>query len=340
LENTEHLNKSIAAKIVSDHLGRFSAVPQTYQKYWLQRGWSPEEATLKARERKLAGVRKTDKIKSPFGVEHWLSKINPNTGSYYTLEEAEYKRNSIRPIRKEYWMEKGYPVEEAEKLANVAKDKNNRNGNTRNSKYATRTLGYYLVRGYDEETAKRLLSEAQATFSLSELVKKHGHDEGTRRWKERQDKWQATLKAKTFEEQEEINQRKVYRNGLSSISLDLFQKLDCPGARWGKKSPTNLGEMMIKLNDNKSAMIDFSLGNKLIEFYGDYWHANPKKYPADYKIFAGKGKYCTAEEKWKLDEERHQSLIALGYELLIVWESDYKLDPIGTIEKCRNFLNS
>ena len=41
-----------------------------------------------------------------------------------TEEEADYKRNSIRPIRKEYWMERGYSEEDAEKKAKECKRSN------------------------------------------------------------------------------------------------------------------------------------------------------------------------------------------------------------------------
>ncbi|MBT9138363.1 MAG: hypothetical protein DDT31_00921 [Syntrophomonadaceae bacterium] len=49
------LTKGIAHKLVADSFGRLLAVPQTSEKYWLQRGWSPEDAILKSRERKLSG---------------------------------------------------------------------------------------------------------------------------------------------------------------------------------------------------------------------------------------------------------------------------------------------
>jgi hypothetical protein len=341
LQATPELTKGTASKIVSEHLGRLAAVPQTSEQYWIQRGWSAEEAILKARERKLAGVRKTNNIKSPFSMRHWLEKINPNTGQLFTDEEAEYKRNSLRPIRKEYWLEKGHPEAEAVQLAAQAKDRNNRNSGTKGSTYALRTIGYYQVRGYTEAEAAVLVADAQATFSLKKLIKKHGEEEGQRRWQARQDRWQATLNAKSHEEQEDINRRKIWKAGsMSKISLALFEKIDCPGARWGKKTETNQGEMMITLSEKKRVMIDFSLGTKLIEFYGDYWHANPKKYSSTDIIITRKAGPIAGGLIWKLDEERKQALEALGYELHIVWENDFKTNPEKVIQECKNFLNS
>ncbi|WP_407308185.1 hypothetical protein [Acinetobacter sp.] len=341
LESISELNKGVASTCVSNQLGRLSPVPQTSEKYWLQRGWTAEEAILKGRERKLAGVRKTDNILSPFGRERWLVKINPNTGVFYTVEEADRERNSLRPIRKEYWLARGKSEDEAVEQAKEAKDKNNRNGGTKDSKYAQRTIGYYIVRGHTQEEAEKLLAEAQATFSLEKLVKKYGEEEGKRRWKERQDKWQKTLNDKPFEEQEAINQKKTYKKGQSTISKKLFTQIHQSGARWGKKSEDNSGEMMVVLSEKKKAMIDFSLGNKLIEFYGDYWHANPKKYKSGDKIYqGGTRKYTLVENKWEEDFKREARLKELGYELHIVWEDDFRKNPEKVIKECKNFLNS
>lgn len=340
LAATDSLTKGIASKIVSDNLGRLTAVPQTSEKYWVQRGWPTDEALLKSRERKLAGVRKTENIKSPFGREHWLEKINPATGQLYTIKEADNHRNSLRPIRKEYWLAKGHSEEESVQLAKAAKDKNNRNGGTRDSKYAQRTIGYYLVRGHSQIEATTMLAEAQATFSLEKLINKHGEEEGKRRWQERQDKWQNTLNLKSFEEQEDINRRKIYRSGMSNASSQLFEKIDRQGARWGKKTETNLGEMMVTVSGKKRFMIDFAYGGKLIEFYGDYWHANPNKYADDAVIFCGKGRLVKAHEKWEMDKKRQDFLKDLGLSLLIVWEHDFKTNPEKVIQECKIFLNS
>lgn len=59
--------------------------------------------------------------------------------------------------------------------------------------------------------------------------------------------------------------------------------------------------------------------NIIFEFYGDYWHANPKKYKAEDKI-----KDKTAKEIWEHDRKREEALCKLGFKVIIVWESDYK----------------
>lgn len=60
--------------------------------------------------------------------------------------------------------------------------------------------------------------------------------------------------------------------------------------------------------------------NLVIEIYGDFWHANPKKYkPSDiFCCFDGKR---TAEEIWNKDEERKRIFLEKGYNFLEIWEN-------------------
>jgi hypothetical protein len=61
--------------------------------------------------------------------------------------------------------------------------------------------------------------------------------------------------------------------------------------------------------------------NRIIELYGTYWHADPRKYTADYFNKATK---LTAKEMWNRDEKRNSFLKSLGYKIDVVWELDTK----------------
>ena len=173
----------------------FPSVPPMSIDYWLARGYSNDEAIVQQFE-----YRKSKKKVSPFSLEHWLKKINPNTGELYTVDEAEYKRNSMRPIRKEYWIENfGYDEETATIKANETKSENNRKG-SQTSKCSTKkkvnnrlSVDYYLLRGYDENTAKDIISNLQRTFSKDICIEKYGYERGVEIWKERQIKWQKSI---------------------------------------------------------------------------------------------------------------------------------------------------
>jgi len=61
----------------------------------------------------------------------------------------------------------------------------------------------------------------------------------------------------------------------------------------------------------------------IIEVNGDYFHANPNKYKADDYI---RGKWASyyAKDKWAYDEKRKTLAIQNGFDILTVWESDFK----------------
>jgi hypothetical protein len=61
--------------------------------------------------------------------------------------------------------------------------------------------------------------------------------------------------------------------------------------------------------------------NLLVEYNGDYWHCNPKKYKADY---FNKKKNKTAEELWEYDKNKLYLAKKYNYNTIVIWESDYK----------------
>ena len=63
--------------------------------------------------------------------------------------------------------------------------------------------------------------------------------------------------------------------------------------------------------------------NLIIEYNGDYWHCNPKKYESNYYH---KYKKKTAKEIWEYDKNKIDLLIEKGYNYEIIWESDFNKD--------------
>ena len=65
--------------------------------------------------------------------------------------------------------------------------------------------------------------------------------------------------------------------------------------------------------------------NTIYEFHGDYWHGNPKIYKSDHiNVVNGK----TMGELYQNTIFREQQLVALGYNIVIMWESEFKLIKI------------
>lgn len=78
-------------------------------------------------------------------------------------------------------------------------------------------LQWWVDKGYSLEEAEIALKDRQTTFSLDKCIDKHGVDEGTRIWEERQEKWQDTLSSKSPEEIMEINRKKASGSNLVAM---------------------------------------------------------------------------------------------------------------------------
>jgi hypothetical protein len=61
--------------------------------------------------------------------------------------------------------------------------------------------------------------------------------------------------------------------------------------------------------------------NLIIEYNGDYWHCNPKKYDKNY-FNQKKSKY--AWQLWEYDQDKLDLIKSKGYNIEVIWEFDFK----------------
>jgi len=194
----------------------------------------------------------------------------------------------------------------------------------------TTTLEYWLNKGFSLEEAKLLQSERQKTFSKEICITKHGIEKGLKIWNERQIKWQETLNNKSDEEKARINRLKV-TNGISisKAEKEIFEILN---------NKIKIEKQFTLYYENKRYFIyDLKFNNKIIEYNGDYWHANPIKYKRN-DILNFPRKSIKAKRIWEKDKKKIELAESQGYEVLVIWENDYKKNKEETIKKCINFL--
>jgi hypothetical protein len=332
IESLDNINsKTDIEKYIRNKLGLFSSHARHTRQYWILRGWDNNEAYVKAKENK------NENRNSVYGREFWLERINPITSKLYTVEEADFERNSRRPIRKEYWIKKGHTDVESIELAQQSKRANNKKGSKRSTTSpvrritSKRCLEYYTVRGYSKKEAEQLVSDGQIYFSKEICIEKYGEIEGLKIWQDRQDRWQETLKSKPPKEIARINRLKMTK-GISVSKAETVILTEV------KKVSPNLSiiHQLTLLDDNKKQYVyDISANNKIIEYHGDFWHSNPAKYSLDYVNPRTKLK---ASDKWIKDQEKIEFAQKQGYEVLVVWESDFKKYKEEILKKCIQFL--
>lgn len=243
--------------------------------------------------------------------ENYLKKINPKTGKVFSLEEAEIKiKEDLSKGFKKVWRE--YREGQREKA------------------FVNTTLDYYRSRGLTTEEAFLALKERQATFTLEKCIHKYGPEEGIRRFKERNEKWQKTLNSKTDEEKKQIMLSKTKNLcRYSRESVIFFESLlNDTSLKFLKNYDVNYGKNeMVLWNhvDKRPYFYDLSIPalKIIIEYNGSTFHPDinrlNEKELLNWKCPLTK---LTGPEKYKKDKEKNDFAISLGYDLLVVWDHE------------------
>lgn len=245
-----------------------------------------------------------------------LSTLSGNNNPNSKVNASEEKRKACSPFSKDFYIKRNLSLEDRDsfiKSVNLKKE-------------YTVQIDYYLNRGYSNDEAKKLLHNRQQTFTLEKCKEKYGEELGYKIWKDRQNKW----KSKVFNETTHIS------TGTSIIAINFINEILCDvnsnNFLYGKN------EKFIYDNKNKKAY-KFDLTNektkRIIEFNGDFWHMNPKIYNENDINTCHK---MTAKEKWEIDRIKIDAAKSHGYEVLVIWESDYKNNHDEIINECRKFI--
>lgn len=78
-------------------------------------------------------------------------------------------------------------------------------------------LEYWIQKtGGDIETAKRLLSERQCTFSKDKCIERYGYEKGLEMWEIRQKKWKKSLMNSGY---------RTYSSIISKLEMEFYNRL-------------------------------------------------------------------------------------------------------------------
>ena len=241
---------------------------------------------------------------------------------------------------KEFWIEKGLSKEESElnvkEVMNEIHQKTSKKLKENPEKYASKyptKIEYYLKKGFSEEEGKKIISEIQNRFSLKGCIEKYGEDEGNKIWIDRQEKWQNS-----------IQKNGNVKGGYSKVSQDLFYEII---KKYKKKELNSVffwtknKEYYLK-SDKSIYLYDFTdiKRKKMIEYNGDQYHANPLLYESnDMPHPYHKNKNFSAEKIWEKDSKKLELAKLNGFNVLTIWDSEYRKYPEQTLQKCIEFIN-
>ena len=179
----------------------------------------------------------------------------------------------------------------------------------------------YFIEKYGDDVGRKEYERVNKmkVISHDNFIRKYGKEEGEKRWKH----WSE-------------NALRMY----SEISCKLFSEIDRKdqfskkNSRYGTK-PGGEASVEVEVNGKRKVYHpDYILGNKIIEFYGDYFHANPMKYDDNFVILDR-----TAKEIREHNHKRVAALETAGYKVKIVWEHEYRHNVKSVVNECLEFLH-
>jgi len=240
---------------------------------------------------------------------------------FYSISTANDIINSVNLAKRqglqntiEYWVSKGYSAVAAlSKTKEVQKDRSLKSPAAKKGArgYSIRTVEYWIKKGLTHEEATLKVSKVQVTNGLDFYTSKYGSN-GKEMFNARIRQWLDSPG----------NKRMVANR--SKKSIELFKQLEI--GYYGPDEKTVRGKQKVH-------RVDFLYGKKIIEYYGDYWHGNPKIYTGNEMIRKKK-----VNDVWLHDSKKVRDLEDNDYTVMIVWENDYISSPVEILQKCRDFI--
>lgn len=176
--------------------------------------------------------------------------------------------------------------------------------------------------------------------TLVNMIRRHGEENGTRMFEEYCEKQRYSTTLDYFVEEYGLEEgTKIFNNfdaarafvgGQSGIEVECYGLLK-----------QMLPEIVLSISVLGARCGPFDYGchvkKKLIEFNGDFWHANPDIHD---ESFYNDVSEKTAKQIWQHDDEKISRAKGQGYDVYVIWENDFRKDPDGEVEKAVAWFNS
>lgn len=194
-----------------------------------------------------------------------------------------------------------------------------------------------LKHGWTKEKFQQFNKERAVT--LENLIKKHGEEVGTVKWEnycERQ-KYTCTLEYFKKTHGPDVGEQKYFNfvrkrscnKAVSNIELVVFE--EC------KEIIPEL-EQQISIGHPYYNPYDFGSVHKrkLIEFYGTYWHCDPRQFTEEFLV---RQRNMTAKEIRSRDQAKRSLAINQGFKVFVIWELDWVCNKTQVLENLSRWWN-
>jgi len=236
------------------------------------------------------------------------------------VEMMNERRSSIWTT--EYWIAKGYTEQDAINKVSELQSNNSRKRDYTESA-STLSIQHWINKGYSEMQAKSKISAIQS--KLSEHSSKF---EGKRHSLEARRKISSAMS------------NYIYKVGKSKW-VSHFDNYD--GLEFRSTDEIEIYEYIRRnISDDATANefigdynVDILLNDKIIEYFGDYWHCHESLFEdADIHPHIQK----KALDVRKYDETKINYLLDNGYRVMVFWEHDYRQNKEMVFSKIKEFL--
>jgi hypothetical protein len=310
------------------------------------------------------------KISSCNSYLYWMYKYE------LSEEEAKIKVSNFQKLKSprclEYWTHRGFEIEEAKLKVSKHQDKVSFKEGQDIEEYSKKCENRRInkekyIKLYGEEIGlkKWLDKKEKSKVTLENMIRVYGIEIGEIKWNnyiENQKISQSENKLIEKHGTEKANQIISHRKNLNKFCVDKYKMTgdnkylnnsyskSSQKLFWSiyEKLPQKLkdkcyfkelnNEFVLILNSGLCYLFDFVISNIdfCIEFNGDIWHANPKKYSSEDLIFERK-----ASEIWKKDKEKIEALKEMrGIDTIVVWESDWIKNKLEVEKNLIDYINN
>jgi len=330
--------------------------------YWLEKGYSDEESTTLARSRMPGTPEYFLLFKNTAKTQEEAEKMSIDWSSRkaLTLENMTRKYGPVDgPIRFQSYCDKQaysntlkYMVEKYGELAGIEKyyTANKKRAVTREN--LVRKHGE--VKGnaiYDDYVAKQRINGK----TLEYFIGLHGPEEGKRIYDDlgvRKSCSFASFLQKCDGDFEEATKQhlkywehrapspKTVSRSSQAFFKKIHERLSALGINDIYYADFN-SEFGINIIGKRYVFIDFFVRSKgkAIEYYGNYYHANPKFYPTGTRLrmFGGEK---VVDVIWKTDQDRIDDIKSHPHvkDVLIVWEDDVDTNEETILAQCIKYI--
>lgn len=296
-----------------------------HEKYWLIRGWKDNEAKINVKKHQgsTSLKRYIEKFGEKIGKENYVKRIKTLSLSH----SKDYKMKKMNLTDDEY-------IEYCKKIHSVTEEKFIKN--------------FGIIDGQE----KYNIWKNNIKNTYDNFIKRYGNLDGLEKWNIYIDRLKNRFSIDTYiskyGKQEGIDRfnKMCYNRHIfySIVSQELFWNL-YNGCSSDIQKHIYFAENNKEFGcwdnlTNRYYSYDFVITQiKLcIEFHGDIFHANPKIFDELSKPNPF-NKNLTSKEIWIFDENKKNIIEKLGYDVIIVWESNYIKDSLYETKRCLNEIN-